>query len=62
VNPIAGLLGVEAEPVFTDPRPGDVRQSCADITAARVALGFSPEIGFREGMARTVDWFRERSQ
>ena len=56
---IARLLGVEANPMFTAARAGDVRQSCADITAARAALGFVPAIGFEEGMALTVAWFRE---
>lgn len=56
---IARLLGVEANPTFTASRAGDVRQSCADISAARTALGFVPAIGFEEGMARTVAWFRE---
>ena len=57
---IASILGVEADPVFTDPRPGDVTRSCADITAARAGLGFDPTIGFEEGMTRTVEWFRHR--
>ena len=56
---ISSLLGIPADPVFTASRPGDVRQSCADITAAREALGFEAEIGFDEGMARTVAWFTE---
>jgi UDP-glucose 4-epimerase len=55
---IASLLGVEADPVFTETRAGDVKQSCADISAAREALGFEPGIGFEEGMRKTVEWFR----
>ena len=55
---IASLLGVDANPTFTASRPGDVRQSCADISAARAALGFDPTVGFEDGMARTVEWFR----
>ena len=57
---IASLLGVEATPRFTEPRPGDIRQSCADVTRARTEMGFEPTVGFEEGMARTVDWFRGR--
>jgi nucleoside-diphosphate-sugar epimerase len=56
---ISSLLGIPADPVFTDPRPGDVRQSCADVTAARDALGFRPAIDFEAGMAKTVAWFTE---
>ncbi len=55
---ISSLLGIPADPVFTETRAGDVRQSCADITEARAAMGFEPGIGFDEGMAKTVEWFR----
>jgi UDP-glucose 4-epimerase len=54
---IADLLGVKADPVFTDSRAGDIKQSCADITVARSVLGFEPTISFDEGMAKTVAWF-----
>ncbi|MEA3056507.1 MAG: UDP-glucose 4-epimerase [Actinomycetota bacterium] len=56
---IARLLDVEANPIFTESRAGDVRQSCADISAARAVLGYEPDIDFEAGMARTVAWFRE---
>lgn len=56
---ISVLLAIPADPVFTESRAGDVRQSCADVTAAREALGFEPAIGFEEGMGKTVAWFTE---
>jgi UDP-glucose 4-epimerase len=56
---ISSLLEIPADPVFTATRAGDVRQSCADITAARTDLGFDPAIGFEDGMARTVAWFAD---
>jgi UDP-glucose 4-epimerase len=57
---IAAELDVDAAPKFVDPRPGDIKASCADSTAARAALGWTPEISFDEGIRRTVAWFRER--
>jgi UDP-glucose 4-epimerase len=54
------LLGVQPEPVHTDPRPGDVRSSQADPTAARRDLGFDCSVAFADGMARTLDWFVAR--
>jgi UDP-glucose 4-epimerase len=54
------ILGVEPQPVFTEPRPGDIRHSDADIGAARRALGYEPRVGFEEGLSRTVDWMRAR--
>ncbi|RMG47434.1 MAG: SDR family oxidoreductase [Acidobacteria bacterium] len=51
------LLEVEIEPEHTDPRPGDIRHSLADIGAAREALGYEPSVTLDEGLARTIAWF-----
>jgi len=48
-------------PRHTDPRPGDVPHSQADIRAARRDLGFAPTVGFHDGLVRTVDWYRKHS-
>jgi len=42
------------------PRAGDVKHSLADITAAREAFGYRPVVEFREGLRRTVQWYREQ--
>jgi UDP-glucose 4-epimerase len=52
---MAKVLGVEAVPHHVDPRPGDVRQSHADLTAARTDLGYEPRIALEEGLRRTLD-------
>jgi UDP-glucose 4-epimerase len=51
------ILDVRPEPVHTGPRPGDIRHSCADRSAARRDLGFECEVGFDDGLRRTVEWF-----
>ena len=55
---LEGILGVRAERVHTDPRPGDVRHTRADISAAAADLDHRPATGFEEGLRRTVAWFR----
>jgi UDP-glucose 4-epimerase len=40
------------------PRPGDVRHSLADISAARDAFGYQPRVGIEEGLAGYVEWAR----
>jgi UDP-N-acetylglucosamine/UDP-N-acetyl-alpha-D-glucosaminouronate 4-epimerase len=58
---LAEIVGVEPQPVHTDPRPGDVRHTCADPAAARRDLGFECEVSFEEGLRSTVEWFVSRS-
>jgi UDP-glucose 4-epimerase len=54
------LLGTNLKPTFGPPRPGDVRYSRADISAAKSDLGYAPDVSFEEGLKRTVDWYRSR--
>ena len=58
---LQSLVGVLVERVHTDPRPGDVRHSRADISAARDQLGYVPRVGLEEGLRHTVDWFTSRT-
>ena len=43
---------------YRDPRVGDVRHSLADITLARELLGYESKVGLREGLQRTIDWWK----
>jgi UDP-glucose 4-epimerase len=52
-------LGTEIEPEYQDPRPGDVRHSLADVSAAQRVIGYKPRILFDEGLALSIDWYRQ---
>jgi nucleoside-diphosphate-sugar epimerase len=52
------LLGKNVRPLYAPARPGDVKHSLADITAARERIGFEPVTSFREGLERSIDWYR----
>jgi len=52
------LAGRRVDPRFEPPRRGDVRDSLADISAARMLLGYDPDVAFPEGLAKTFDFFR----
>lgn len=54
------ILDVEWRADHGEPRPGDVRHTRADISAARADLGHDPATDFRDGLARTVAWFLAR--
>jgi nucleoside-diphosphate-sugar epimerase len=55
---VRDLVGARAEPNYAAPRPGDVRDSQADISKARRLLGYEPLVAFEEGLERTVAWYR----
>ena len=52
------ILGTYLEPVFGPAREGDVRHSLASTLLSRELLDFEPRVSFREGLERTVEWFR----
>jgi nucleoside-diphosphate-sugar epimerase len=56
----ARLLGISLEPIFAATRSGDVKHSLASIEKAQRLLGYEPTVGWRAGLARTVEWYRER--
>jgi len=51
--------GLEPVVNYCPPRPGDVRHSLADISAASEAIGFRPSVDFDEGLPEYVAWARE---
>jgi UDP-glucose 4-epimerase len=51
------ILKVRATVDYQPARPGDVRDSLADINLARDLLGYQPKVGVTEGLRRTVAWF-----
>ena len=57
---MAVLLGKEGIcPNYVDPRAGDVRMSLADISKGREVIGYEPLVGFDQGLAVTVEWYRQ---
>lgn len=52
------LTGQRLAPVFAPARRGDVRHSLADIAAAQAGFGYTVDIPFKEGLRRTLDFYR----
>ena len=52
--------GARVTPAPAPPPPGTTRHSHADISDARLDLGYEPSVSFREGLARTLAWFSTR--
>jgi dTDP-glucose 4,6-dehydratase len=45
---------------FTPARPDDPTQRCPDLTQARTRLGWQPTTALPVGLARTIEWFKNR--
>ncbi len=61
IHQLSAILDVQPEIRSLPSRPGDVPHSLADIAKAQARLGYTPCVGFNEGLKRTVAWFKENS-
>lgn len=51
------IIGKNIEPEFKPARSGEVRHSLANIDLAKREIGFTPDIDFRTGLGKTIEWF-----
>jgi len=65
INRLVELLkdvsGLDPIVEYSEPRPGDVRDSLADITAARNAYNFNPSVKLEVGLAEYMAWAKEEA-
>jgi nucleoside-diphosphate-sugar epimerase len=59
IDIINELVGKDIKPVYTNPRPGDVKHSLADITLAEKTIGYKPIVQFKKGLEKAIDWYHE---
>lgn len=59
IEEIALQMGYKGEIVYDNPRIGDVRRHKSDISLAKSAIGFEPKISVRDGIGKTIEWYRE---
>ena len=56
---LKAITGYYGEAAYAPERAGDIKHSLADIGLARELLGYAPSVSLREGLRRTVEWYRE---
>jgi nucleoside-diphosphate-sugar epimerase len=59
IDMINEFTGRKVKPIYTAPRPGDVKHSLADISLAKKLIGFTPKVSFRQGLEKAIDWYRK---
>lgn len=62
VSKLQALTQTTVPPTYAPARPGDVLHSQGDIERASLMLGYRPKVTFDEGLAATVQWFRETAR
>jgi nucleoside-diphosphate-sugar epimerase len=55
------IAGTTVEPIYKEPRAGDVKDSQADISKAKALLGYTPIVALEEGLRHTLEWCRQSS-
>ena len=61
VEGINKILGKNIKAKFTDPRPGDIKHSLADISKAKNLLDYQVEVDFEEGLKQTINWLKNNA-
>lgn len=56
VEKIKKKIGIDVEIKHAPPRPGDVRDSLADISSAKNILKYNPEVSISEGLTEYIKW------
>jgi UDP-N-acetylglucosamine 4-epimerase len=54
----ASTLNSDWKSVYREPRPGDIRDSLADISLAKKLLGYEPTTKFEHGLKETIEFFK----
>ena len=52
------ILNTDFKPIHEEERPGDIKHSLADISLARKYLNYKPKVYFREGLEKTIEWYK----
>ena len=59
---VAAATGYDGPPQLQPARPGELRRSAPDASAAGTQLGWRPWTSLEDGVSRTVEWFRAQGR
>jgi GDP-L-fucose synthase len=61
ITTICELMEFEGEIVWQTDKPNGQPRRCLDTERAKQAFGFTAEVGFKEGLKNTIDWYRQHA-
>jgi UDP-glucose 4-epimerase len=50
----------DIDPLYDEPRPGDILHSFADIEKAKKLIKYDPDVSFDEGLEKTIRWYWDK--
>ncbi len=56
---IMEIVGARLDLVYDKPRPGDIKDSLADVSLAKGKLNYRPKFNLIEGLEETIQWFQK---
>ncbi|MCL0087915.1 GDP-L-fucose synthase, partial [Dehalococcoidia bacterium] len=56
---IAKLTGFEGTIIWDTSKPDGQPRRCLDVSRAKEEFGFQAEVGFSEGLEKTIEWYKE---
>jgi len=59
---IKNLIGIELNPIYKEERPGEIKDSFADISMAEEELSFKPKFSLVSGLEKTIEWYKYNLQ
>jgi UDP-glucose 4-epimerase len=51
---------LDIDPIYDEPRPGDILHSFADIAKAKEMMAYVPAVSFDDGLEETIQWYRNK--
>lgn len=57
---MAAITGYKRKPIYKPARAGEILRSVLNNKKARTVLGWKPQYDFDRGLAKTIDYFREK--
>ena len=61
ITTICELMGFEGEIVWQTDKPNGQPRRCLDTERAKKEFGFTAQVGFKEGLKNTIEWWRENA-
>jgi len=58
IHMLTEITGKKTDPIYTEPRKGDIKHSLADISKAEKMIGYKPIVDFKQGLIKTIQWMQ----